>query len=171
MPGGSVQNGQVLRFSAWLASAVDDPYPLMPVQQDDMKFEFWDTALSLDRTNDLLYDSTEDGLSTHFQTGLSTFQWTQFVFELVIDDTQWAGGGNVGQVQEIRTALFTGHFDGTSGWFGSYYLDRLIVEAFPDQATANANPVDTTYPGGIPEPTSLALLALGGLAVIRRRRS
>jgi hypothetical protein len=37
--------------------------------------------------------------------------------------------------------------------------------------TDNGLPVDSTFVTAVPEPTSLALLALGGLAVLRRRRS
>ena len=61
-------------------------------------------------------------------------------------DFPWALDG----ILFVRPVLFIGDFTGGEDEKGTLFMDRIIVEVFPDLATANATPLDTTNPGGIP---------------------
>jgi PEP-CTERM motif len=70
--------------------------------------------------------------------------------------------------------LFEGDFSGRSAGAGGgrLFVDGLVVEVFPDLATANATPLPSNQPGGfspIPEPATLSLMGLGGAVLLRRR--
>ncbi len=147
--GGTLADGNIIRVSGWFGSDPNNPFMnLDSLAVSAMKLEFWDTAFSLDRFADLVADTEEDTGTFEEVTGLTTSGWTQFVFEYTVNGVDVF----IPDVAEVRAVALFADFSGTipAGIEGTFFADGFKVEAFVDQAAADASPVDTTNPGAYP---------------------
>ena len=109
-------------------------------------------------TTTLSTDPLSPGFSTDVNLFVLAFDLDNDTLETFVNpdaSTDLAGAG------DVSTALFSG-----------FSFDRVGFANFigSNATTIDEIRVDTTAPTLVPEPGSLALLGLGGLAVLRRRR-
>ncbi|MCA9299404.1 MAG: hypothetical protein KDA28_10070 [Phycisphaerales bacterium] len=148
--GGTLTDGNIIRFSAWIASNPNDPFVTAgDLQADILKIEFWRVAFSTDRGADLIFDTEAfGGLFTEYVSNIVDTEWRQFVFEYEVNSFDVS----LFDLAEIRPVFLAADFSGSIPQMsGSIVVDRLIVEVFEDQAAADASPVDGTYPGDLPQ--------------------
>jgi hypothetical protein len=175
---GKLENGNVVRLSAWFRNDPLDPVTAEPQIRPVLKFEFHRIALATGGTmpaQQVALDTDVNlGTGTFVGVGsLSTNNWTLFSHEYAVNDAQFTGGATVGQIEEIRPVIFAGDFDNNgSPSTGTYLVDNVLVEIFANQAAANASPASLTNPRPIPEPSTMAMLGLAMVAAIgvQRRR-
>ena len=171
--GSPLQNDWVIRHSAWIAEDVNDPLLNEGDWTDSFKLEFGKavaggfTVLSTGAAevspNNFTYSNCDLGAATCStapqaplpypagNTGhVNSDGWTQLVHQYKIDDFDFSGTNTLEDIAVIRPVLFLGDFTSGEDEQGTLYMDRIIVEIFPDLATANATPLDTTNPGGVP---------------------
>ena len=111
----------------------------------------------------------ESGATGHLERGTRTpiiadGEWHLYEWNLD-DDTQWDGFAGTGVNGAIDAATVT---------IDALYIDATLAGDGSDQdATFNIDTVAHDPAGQIviPEPTSLALLGLGALPLVRRRRA
>lgn len=197
--GGRLQNGNVVRVSAWFQQDPNDPITIEPSVEPVLKLELWkefdsqngdftsgrqatagfgdrlwDTDINapdptwagFNQSEAARIDLNNDGdiangdsLTISLPPTTTGSEWIQLVSQIVIDDTPDDQGGagffwevageqfQVDAVEEIRATMFVGDFAGndlTGG--GSFFVDNFLFEVFPDQATANATPIDSPFP-------------------------
>ncbi len=146
LPGGTLTDGNVLRFSLLVASDPSDPFLDPGLQARSLKFEFYDQDLG-DRECCLLFDTEVDLGSAAGRAeivGYSSAFWTQYVYEYVFTTADF----DPADMEDIRAVFLMGDFSGNipAGTSGTLLIDRAIVEVFENQAAADASPVDTGLP-------------------------
>lgn len=185
--GAKLQNGNVIRFSAWMRQDPNDPVTAVPQIEPVMKIEVWKEALSGNADfnpalfpgfGDRIWDTDQNaGQPAHQAAGQSqaswvdmnnsgstsfdkpvaqslvTDEWRLVETTLVIDDDPlddgfgWSIGAeffDVTAIEELRGVVFFGEFTGADLTdAGSIWVDNILFEIFPDEAsvTANANPM------------------------------
>ena len=173
-----LQNGWVIRHSAWIAEDANDPLLNEGDWTDSFKLEFGKavaggfTVLSTGAAdispNNFMYSNCDLGAGTcstepqaplpypSGSTGhINSSGWTQLVHQYEIDDFDFSGDNTVADIAVVRPVLFLGDFTSSEDQQGTLYMDRIMVEIFPDLATANATPLDSINPGGIPDAASV----------------
>lgn len=86
---------------------------------------------------------------------ISTDAWTLIDVEYEVDDSSWFGIDDdvytVADIEEVRSVMFWGDFlpETNPSPAGSLWFDNALVEIFPDQAAANANPVASSNPSPV----------------------
>ena len=106
-------------------------------------------------------------------TGLST-SLTPSVAGSFVMSNYGSNAGNVPTVPSGHTQLYTsgniGSTDGAAAYLNGVAAAPLTITYDQTGAVANTTGAAAFSPSAIPEPSSAALLGLGGLALIRRRR-
>jgi len=176
--GHPIGTGNVLRFSAWVATDADDPLMNEGTWTDTLKFEF-NSAIGIEvferevgAGTNLFPSSCNLGTGVCGDPGtlgVNSAGWTLMSETYEID-----AGDPLASVTIIEPVLFIGDYTGNETEQGTLYMDNLLVEVFEDLATANSTPLPNSYPGGhvpIPEPASLALsgMAVLGISLMRGR--
>lgn len=161
--GKELENGDVIRYTLWMATDPNDPLLNEGEWTDSIKFELTEVGLSggsgaevYDTGNDLPEDFTagncniasgEASCTSHATPEIVSTGWTQFSVQYEIDDFDFSSG-TVDDVVHIRAVMFLGDFQSAEAIQGTVYIDNMSVEIFDDIAAANASPPDPTYPGG-----------------------
>lgn len=165
---GSLQNGWVVRQSAWLAMDPNDPLLNVGTWTESFKFEF---ARNYGGQGGAEYFDTGSLIPVHFTPNLcdisagtcanpgdgyqiSTTQWTQISMQYEIDDLDFSGA--LEDLVEARPVLFLGDYSSGEAKQGTLFVDNIVVEVFADLASANATPLPSNQPGGIPDGSSVA---------------
>lgn len=160
---GSLQNGWVVRQSAWLAMDPNDPLLNEGTWTESFKFEF---ARSFGGQGGAEYFDTgslipvkftpyncDIGAGTCGSPGdgfqISTTQWTQISMQYEIDDLDFTGF--LEDLVEARPVLFLGDYTTGEQKQGTLFIDNIVVEVFADLASANATSLPANEPGGIPD--------------------
>ena len=105
--------------------------------------------------------------------GLST-SLTPSVADSFVMSNYASNAGDVPTVPSGHTQLYTsgniGSADGAAAYLNGVAAGPLTITYVQTGPSSNATAAAAFSPSAIPEPSSAALLALGGLALIRRRR-
>ena len=135
------------------------------MDSDDAEAEFWDTnAFSgVSSTSTDLVPDTWTGGESQTQLIVGQIAWGE---DGLSDDT--LSLYNVGTDLVLGTAFSTATFDATQGAFDTLSMSgRNKIIADVDEIRFGATLADVTP---VPEPSTTALIGLGGLALILRRR-
>jgi hypothetical protein len=105
--------------------------------------------------------------------GLST-SLTPSVADSFVMSNYASNAGDVPTVPSGHTLLYTsgniGSADGAAAYLNGVAAGPLTITYGQTGPSSNATAAAAFSPSAIPEPSTAALLALGGLALIRRRR-
>jgi hypothetical protein len=127
-PSGKLENGNVIRFSAWYRKDPANPIAVDPQIQPVLKFEFWKEALSTNQDTaggalqplfgDKVFDQDQHGGALGIPVA-DKAQWIDFNGDGVVIDGAAAGEGRVSQISTGAWTLVESQYIVNDGdWLG-----------------------------------------------------